>query len=152
MDVRQDRPIDRCPVRGTASLVVAWVCVGLAAVGAFVPGMPTTIFLILAAGFFARSRPDLTRRVMRFRPFRPLRPFVLGDEPMPRSARNRALAAMWIAILASSALIVATERAPDAVAVLTMALGVVGTVAIVRVARSRRTAAPIAVEEREAGR
>lgn len=38
-------------------LVAGFACVALGAVGLVLPVMPGTIFLILAAGFFARSSP-----------------------------------------------------------------------------------------------
>lgn len=43
----------------TAWLIAGLLCVGLAIIGAILPLMPTTIFLILAAGCFARSSPRL---------------------------------------------------------------------------------------------
>lgn len=53
-------------------LVLGLVCVALGFVGAFVPLMPTTIFLILAAGCFARSSPRLERWLMEHGRFGPL--------------------------------------------------------------------------------
>ncbi|MBC9031168.1 YbaN family protein [Sphingomonas sp. JC676] len=45
-------------------LALGWILVSLGIIGAFLPLMPTTIFLILAAGCFARSSPRLEARLL----------------------------------------------------------------------------------------
>ena len=45
-------------------LGLGWINVALGIIGAFIPVMPTTVFLILAAGFFAKSNPRLERWIL----------------------------------------------------------------------------------------
>lgn len=52
-------------------LLAGFVCLGLAVIGALLPVMPTTIFVILAAGCFARSSPRLERRILQHEVFGP---------------------------------------------------------------------------------
>lgn len=56
----RDNKADRGPNPSRALwLALGWLFVLLGFVGAFLPLMPTTIFLILAVGCFARSSPQL---------------------------------------------------------------------------------------------
>lgn len=45
-------------------LTLGWLMLGLGAIGAAVPLLPTTVFLIAAAWCFARSSPRLHARLM----------------------------------------------------------------------------------------
>lgn len=53
-------------------------CIGLGVIGAFVPLMPSTVFLIVAAWFLARGNPKLYRRLHRHPLFAPVRDWQAG--------------------------------------------------------------------------
>ncbi len=117
------------------------LCVGLAAIGVVVPGMPTTVFLIAAAWLFTRSCPWLEEKLVRHRVFAPFHAYLDPDTPMPRRARIAALAAMWTAITASVLLLGSGGLAGPAllaVRAAVIAAGMVGTVVILRVRRGPR--------------
>lgn len=136
-------PIADCCRRRRLDPVRLWlagvgvVCVGLGALGVFVPGLPTTIFLIIASWCFARSCPWLERRLIRNRFFAPFLRFLEPGAVMPTRARIIASAMMWTAIVASI-LVLASSEAPVWVPVLVALAGLIGTVAIWTIARPRR--------------
>ncbi|MEM9407476.1 MAG: YbaN family protein [Acidobacteriota bacterium] len=102
------------------------VFVGLGAIGVVVPGLPTTIFLILAGYCFTRSIPALEDRLIRNKWFAPYLRYVDGREEMPIGARVRALLVMWISIAASCAFLIYRELHPG-IPLTVLLAGVVGT-------------------------
>lgn len=107
------------------------VSVGLAALGAVLPGLPTTVFLIAASWCFARSCPWLEERLVRTRLFRPFLGFLDGGT-MPRRAVLVTLAAMWTAVAASTAALLLGSTPRPLVAGVVVAGALVGSVAVVR--------------------
>lgn len=74
--------------------IAGLICLGLGIVGAFVPLMPTTCFLILAACCFAKSAPQWRRRILAHPRFgRPVRTFL---EEGALSRRAKALSVLGI--------------------------------------------------------
>ena len=80
----------------TVYLVLGWLMIALAAIGFVLPLMPTTIFLILAAGFFSRSSPALEAKLLGHPRFGPsLRQW---RDQGAISARGKALACAGMAL------------------------------------------------------
>jgi len=121
------------------------MCVGLGAVGVFVPGLPTTIFLILASWCFARSCPWLERRLIRNRFFRPFLPFLEPGAVMPTRARVITTVALWAGVGLSVALM-ASRHAAAWVPALVVACGVIGTITVWRIARGGTPRVVVAAE------
>lgn len=63
------------------------VCVALGAIGVILPGWPTTVWLLLAAFFFARSSPRIYAWLLRHRLFGPLIRDVRDGRGMPLRAK-----------------------------------------------------------------
>jgi hypothetical protein len=100
-----------------------WVAVAVGAIGIVVPGLPTTVFFIIAASCFGRSSPRFEQWVLGL----PRIGRMVADHRaglgMPRRAKVAALATMWAAIGVSCVLL----RDRLAVVAVVAALGVVGS-------------------------
>lgn len=122
------RPVGERALAARFVLVcVGWGAVACAFIGVFVPGMPTTVFVLVAAYCFARSSPRFAAWLANHRWFGPTVRRFEHQGGMSATAKRRALAAMWTAVLVSSALLLSASRLATAA---TLAAGVVGTVAI----------------------
>jgi len=91
-----------CPVRSIvqspkrlALACVGVVSTGLGALGTIVPGLPTTIFVIIAAWCFAKSCPWLEEALLRNRIFAPAMAIIDGTRPFSDFMRVLAAGAMW---------------------------------------------------------
>jgi uncharacterized membrane protein YbaN (DUF454 family) len=94
------------PVSGLprlAFLVLGWMFVGLGAIGAVLPVLPTTPFLLLAAVCFARSSPRFYDWLLRSRLFGPLIRNWRETGSIPR--RPKAVAIFLIATVGGSSII-----------------------------------------------
>ncbi len=121
------------------------LAVALGAVGVFVPGLPTTIFLIIASYCFARSCPWLEERLLRVPLFAPYMRFIDGGQPMSVRARVISISAMWTSVLLSLAWLRASGRLSTALAITIVGVAGIGTVAVFRFRRPHR-AAPVVSE------
>jgi uncharacterized membrane protein YbaN (DUF454 family) len=81
-------------------LVLGWTCVSLGLVGAFLPLMPTTVFLLIAAWAFSRSSPRWHRWLREHARFGEAVRAWEEHHAMPRRAKRIA----FIALAASYAL------------------------------------------------
>jgi uncharacterized membrane protein YbaN (DUF454 family) len=107
------------------------ICVGLAALGAVTPGLPTTVFLLAASYLFARSCPVLEEKLLRVSLFRPYLKFLDGGCPIPRAARWSALFWLWGGVSASLIVLALSERAASWLVALTLGAALVGSAAVV---------------------
>ena len=119
--------------------------VGVGALGAALPGLPTTIFLIAASWCFARSCPWLEEKLLDNRLFRPYRACLQGTGPMPMKVRVVILVSMWSAIGMSMAGLYAGGRLPPVAAAAFVVAGAIGTWAVLRFRRA--VAAPAETPE-----
>ena len=68
-------------------ITIGWLCVGLAFVGTFVPGIPTTIFLIIALWAFAKSSKKFHSWLLNHKRFGPILQNWESHKVVPRRAK-----------------------------------------------------------------
>lgn len=107
---------------------LGWCAVALGFAGVFLPGLPTTVFLIAASYCFARSSPRFEAWLYANRWFGPRLRRFRETGGMPKSAKVAALTSMWIAIAISS---LALATISILASLFTIALGGIGTLAII---------------------
>lgn len=110
---------------------VGVVCFALGGVGAVVPGMPTTVFVLLGSYFLVRSCPWLEERLLTSRLFKPYAQFVRSREPMSTKARVAAISAMSVSVVVSLVVLATADKLTPVIAGVIVALWLVGFVAIV---------------------
>jgi len=129
------RTIAASRVKRWALAFVGVVCVGLAAAGAVTPGLPTTVFLIVASACFTRSCPWLEQRLLRNRFFAPYLRYVDG-EPMPDNVRIGVIGVMWLFCISSAALLHLRDALPTLLGVVLIGGAAVGSIFVWRWRRS----------------
>ncbi len=115
--------------------VLGVACFGLAAVGAVVPGLPATVFVLVGSFFLTKSCPWLERRFVQSPLLRPYARYLDPRAPMPRRAKATAILAMWTSIAVTAVLLVSQHPSPWPMVLTVLSAGVVGTLAIVRFRR-----------------
>lgn len=103
-------------------LVAGLLAVGVGGVGVVVPGLPTTVFFIVAAWCFSRSSPRLERWVLSLPRVGPLVADHRAGLGMPRRAKGYAIGTMALCVALSVVLL----DAPAARAL----VGVLGAVGV----------------------
>ncbi len=117
---------------------------GLAVLGALLPGLPTTVFLIVSSFCFSKSCPHLYERLMaKIRLLRPYLAMLESDQPWSNRARARVIAIVWFFISMSVVAFGSAGSATTGLRVAVILSGVVGTIAIMRF---RRASVPQAVQ------
>ena len=103
---------------------LGWVAVAIGSVGIVVPGLPTTVFFIIAAACFSRSSPRFEQWVLDRPGVGPMVRDYRAGLGMPRRAKTAAIAA--IAVVCTISAVVARSRPWLGVGI--VALGVLGIV------------------------
>jgi uncharacterized membrane protein YbaN (DUF454 family) len=137
-------PVDRQPVawfkdpRRLAFAGIGVASVGLGWLGVFVPGLPTTIFLIIASYCFTRSCPWLEDRLLRIPLFAPYMKVLDEGRGMSRKAVVSALVSMWSCVALSCAILFLAGRLKPWVAAIIVLSALAGTGMILLYGRKPR--------------
>ena len=78
---------------------LGWLCVGLGFVGVFVPGIPTTIFLIIALWAFTKSSEKLRHWLLNHKRFGPILNNWQEHKVVPRRAKMLMVILMTLAVI-----------------------------------------------------
>jgi uncharacterized membrane protein YbaN (DUF454 family) len=110
-------------------LGLGWTCVVLGFIGVFIPGMPTTTFLLVSAWCFYRSSERAHTWLLENRLLGPYVRDFLSGKGMPVRSKVIAISIMWLTCGSSAVFFVPVLWAK----VLVLSCAVIGTIVVVRV-------------------
>lgn len=113
------------------------ISVGVGFIGVFVPGLPTTIFLIFASYLFTRSCPWLEDKLVRAPIFKPYLKYVHGDRAMPLRARVVTIGMIWTASGISCGLMALRGALTSTFVAVIGGLALVGSIVVAMLFRGR---------------
>ena len=99
------RPLSRGPIR-FLWLVLGFISVGVGGVGVVVPGLPTTVFMVIGASCFARSSPRFEKWILDLPGVGPMVADYRRGLGMPRRAKVLAILVMVVACGVSAGLLI----------------------------------------------
>jgi len=108
---------------------------GVGIVGIFVPGLPTTVFLLGAAACYARSSDRMYDWMLEHRVFGKYIKNYRKHKAMPIKSKIIALTVMWAMILLSAGFLIENII----VKIIVIIAGLIGTIAILLVKTMRRS-------------
>lgn len=126
--VVHDTGVEAIGLRRWLYLALGWLFVGVAVLGAMLPILPSTPFLLLASWFFVRTNPALSDWLMQL----PVFGSVLHDWERHRAIRSSSKRAAYVLVLtAITGCILLREMSPPVI-VLLCVLGAIGLLVISR--------------------
>jgi len=79
-------------------IMSGWLSVALGVIGIVLPLLPTTPFILLAGGCFAKSSPRFHQWLLNHSFFGPLIKNYQGKQGMPRHVKIRAIIFIWLTL------------------------------------------------------
>ena len=86
-------------MKRTILISLGWLCVGLGFVGVLIPGIPTTIFLIIALWAFTKSSEKLRYWLLNHKRFGPILNNWQEHKVVPRRAKILMVVLMSLAVI-----------------------------------------------------
>ncbi len=90
--------LSKSPTIRMLLIVVGWASIILGVIGKFLPLLPTTPFLLLAAGCFARSSPRFHHWLLNHPQLGPIIHLYLDGKGIPKAAKVYILLTLWATI------------------------------------------------------
>ena len=135
-------PDTRQRIRKILFIIAGTLCVGLGALGAFLPILPTTPFLLLAAACYLRSSRRLYQRLMTNRFFGEYLRRYRAGEGLPRPFKACTICLLWLSLGLSAFLAVPPRLWWVRLLLLSVGLGVTIHLVMIPTMENRRGKEP----------